>query len=86
MARAELIEDAGSADTVTIGCEVEVAEDGAEPERFRIVGSAEADPAQGLISNESPLGRALLGKRRGEYATFETPTGSELTFKTLRIA
>ena len=59
-----------SSDTVT------VAEDDGEPETFHIVGSAEADPRKGRISNESPLGRALLGKRVGDKATYNAPDGT----------
>ncbi len=86
LARAEIIEHAETADAVILGCEVTVAEDGADPEHFRLVGSAEADPTQGSISNESPLGRALLGKGVGDKATIRTPDGGTLTFRILGIA
>ena len=85
LARAEIIKDTAVTDSVTIGCQVTIAEDGADPERFRIVGSAEANPSDGLISNESPLGRALLGKRKGEAASFVNPDGEKLTFHVLSI-
>jgi transcription elongation factor GreA len=48
------------------------------------VGSAEADPAEGLISNESPLGRALMGCKVGETAEVAAPDGA-LVFKVVRI-
>jgi transcription elongation factor GreA len=54
------------------------------PETYHIVGSAEADPAQGLISNESPLGRALLGRKVGDTAEVNAPAGV-LTFKIVGI-
>ena len=58
------------------GCDVTVVERGTrDDEVYQIVGSAEADPRRGRISNESPVGRALLGKRVGEEATVKTPDG-----------
>ena len=56
------------------------------PEQFRIVGSAEADPIKGFISNNSPLGAALMGKRVGQSATYTAPTGTRMTFKVLKIS
>ncbi len=86
LSRSRLIESVDCDDEVTVGCQVTVAEKGGEtPEEFRIVGSVEADPGQGRISNESPLGKALLGKKQGEAATIVTPGGEELTFEILRI-
>jgi transcription elongation factor GreA len=84
--RAEVIEQPNGTDAVSIGCTVTVAEEGEGPESFRLVGSAEADPTQGFISIESPLGRALIGKRVGDSARIKTPDGSSLTFQVLDIA
>ena len=65
-----------ASDAVGIGSYVTVVERGTrDDEVYQIVGSAEADPARGRISNESPVGRALLGKRVGEEATVKTPDG-----------
>jgi transcription elongation factor GreA len=86
LSRAELIEPASGTDLVMIGSEVTVVEDGGPPESFRLVGSAEADPSGGLISNESPLGRALLGKRTGDQAAIETPDGATIVFRIVRVA
>lgn len=72
---AVLIEEEGPSDRVRLGSRVTVAERGEEPETFRIVGSAEADPGNGLISNESPLGEALLGHEVGEEVAVNTPGG-----------
>jgi transcription elongation factor GreA len=58
--------------------------DGAEPEQYTLVGSAEADPRHGYISNESPLGKALIGKRVGEDVTISAPAG-KLMFKITKI-
>ncbi|HOA25292.1 MAG: transcription elongation factor GreA [Aggregatilineales bacterium] len=66
----------GATDCVGLNSIVTVQEEGSEPERFHIVGSAEADPSLGKISDESPLGRSLLGKRVGESVTVKAPAGS----------
>ena len=71
---ATLIDEHTSSDHVQIGSTVKV--DGDEgPETFQIVGSAEAKPAAGKISNESPVGRALLGKKKGEKVFVKVPAG-----------
>jgi transcription elongation factor GreA len=72
---AVLIELNGPSDMVILGSCVTVVEDGLDPEAYTIVGSAEADPGQGRISNESPLGKALLGHGIGDKVSFETPGG-----------
>jgi transcription elongation factor GreA len=81
---AVLIEKNGSGDRVDLGCKVTVEEDGFEAETYHIVGSAEADPLNGKISNESPIGRALLGAKKGQVVTAETPNG-QLVFKVIKI-
>lgn len=64
----------GSGDTVAVGSTVHVElEEGLQ--NFQIVGSTEADPEQGKISNESPIGRALLGKKPGDEVEVEVPAG-----------
>jgi transcription elongation factor GreA len=72
-----LDEDAeGEAGEVRLGSRVTVIEDGFEDEEtFQIVGPAEADPMNGKISNLSPLGQALLGKRAGAKVRVVTPAG-----------
>ena len=81
---AVIIEDHASTAFVGIGSTVEVdSEDGKET--FRIVGSAEANPAEGRISNESPVGRALLGHRKGDKAQVSVPAGS-WTYKIVSIS
>lgn len=72
---AVLIETDGPSDTVVLGSRVTVVEDGFDPETYTIVGSAEANPGDGRISNESPLGSALMGQKVGDLVTFETPGG-----------
>lgn len=71
---------------VTLGSVVTVKQigDNGDTEQYSLVGSAEADPRQGRISNESPLGKALLGKRVGDEVTINAPAG-KLTFKIISI-
>jgi transcription elongation factor GreA len=76
MRNAEVLEDGGSgnAGIVSVGTTVVVDFDG-EEETYTIVGAVEAKPSLGRISNESPMGKALLGKRPGQVAQFPTPGG-----------
>jgi transcription elongation factor GreA len=62
---------------VEIGCTVllQNTTDGEEPERYTIVGSTEADPIEQKISNESPIGRAILGRRKGDKVEIHAPSG-----------
>ncbi len=76
LANAVLIEPKGPSNEIRLGSKVtitEVATD--EKDHYVIVGSAEADPAGGKISNESPLGKALLGHKLHEEVTVVTPDG-----------
>ena len=81
---AVIIEANGQSDTVILGSRVTVVEDGFDPETYTIVGSAEANPGDGRISNESPLGKALIGRKEGDRVTFETP-GGRVEMKLLSI-
>lgn len=64
-------------DEVSIGKDVTFLEDGEDdPETYTIVGSAESDPTAGKISNDSPIAKALLGKKKGDKVSIETPGGS----------
>ncbi|MFW6116047.1 MAG: transcription elongation factor GreA [Chloroflexota bacterium] len=69
---------------VDVGAHVTITEGDGSPETYRIVGSAEADPTKGLISNASPLGRALLGCRIGDKVTIDAPAGT-FEFKVVAI-
>jgi transcription elongation factor GreA len=62
-------------DLVRIGSRVTVADEDGQADVYAIVGSAEASPAQGKISNESPVGRALLGRRVGDSVEVIAPAG-----------
>lgn len=75
IANAVIIESDHAHDTVKLGSRVVVTGDDGEREEYTIVGSAEVNPRQGKISNESPVGRALLGLRVGEQAEVATPSG-----------
>jgi len=69
-------EDKPTDGTINFGSRVTVmAQDDDEPETYQVVGSAEADPTQGKISVESPLGKALLGRKAGDEIVVETPGG-----------
>lgn len=73
---AVIIDDNDDGDTrIQPGSLVTVQADGEPPETYRIVGAAEADPRNGRISNESPLGAALLGRRAGDRVRVTTPAG-----------
>ncbi len=81
---ATIIEENHSTTHVQIGSTVSVeSPDGVE--LFTIVGSAEAKPTEGRISNESPVGRALLGKKKGEKVVVRVPAG-DFTYKIVNIS
>jgi len=77
LAHATIIDAPKSAPTkVTLGCHVTLEEVGTgEKHDYQIVGSAEADPAKGKISNESPVGQAIMSRKRGETVEVTTPRG-----------
>jgi transcription elongation factor GreA len=88
LSKAVLIEDGtGPTDRVGLGSRVTVVEvDGeeGEPENYHVVGSAEADPVAGRISNESPLGRRLMGSKVGDIVKVNAPDGL-ISFKIVAI-
>lgn len=77
MRNAVVIEQTMGGDVVTIGSTFSVEIDN-QMREFTIVGSSEADPTNGKISNESPLGKAFLGKRVGEAVEIATPRGTSV--------
>jgi transcription elongation factor GreA len=83
----EIIEDVkGSAKTVVLGVKVKALDMEFDEEcEYRVVGSTEANPLEGKISDESPLGKALLGKNIGDEVVVDAPAG-ELKFKILEIS
>lgn len=83
---ARLIEDGGApGNLVALGKTVIIKEVGTDfNETYTIVGSLEADPQLGRISNESPLGKALLGKKKGQKVLVESP-GGQIKFEIIKI-
>ena len=74
-------ENRGPKDEVVLGCRVTVIEEGDhEPETFIIVGTTESDPKNGRISNESPVGQALMARKVGECVTVQAPA-RDIIFK-----
>lgn len=71
-------------DKVSIGSRITIQEESYDPETYHMVGPKEADPRDGRISHESPIGRALLGHKVGDVVTAQTPNGS-IVFKIIRI-
>jgi transcription elongation factor GreA len=72
ISNAEIVDSPNSKDEVTVGSTVIVDFSGRK-DTFKIVGSAESDPVNKLISNESPVGQALLGSKKGEIVNVKTP-------------
>ncbi len=83
---AQLIEESnnGKRDMVDIGATVTIQEEDYDPETYRVVGVKEANPREGKISHQSPIGKALMGKRVGEEVVVQTPGGT-MRFKVLDI-
>lgn len=80
-----IVEDEIDLDKINVGCKVKVFEIEFDEEmEFRIVGSTEANSLQNKISNESPVGKALLGKRVGDIVSVETQVGI-IQYKVLEI-
>ncbi|MCC6613647.1 MAG: transcription elongation factor GreA [Anaerolineae bacterium] len=78
---AVLIENDGASGVVGLGTRVTIVEDGVdEEETYTIVGAAEANPGERKISNESPVGSALLGHKKGDKVKVNTPSGA-MVFK-----
>jgi len=80
LSNAVIIEENGNKDHVQVGAHVKIVEKGTkDAEEYQLVGSAEANPLLGKISIESPLGRELLGKKKGDKVTVKAPDGA-ITF------
>ena len=75
-----------SKDVVSVGSTVRLRDvDAKQTVEYRIVGSAEANPAQLKLSNESPVGKAIIGRKKGETVEVTTPRGSKIKFKIMEI-
>ncbi len=73
-------------ETVMVGCRVKVRDEDGEEEEYSIVGSTEADPMEGKISDESAVGKGLIGKRVGEVAEITVPSGAVVRYEVLEIS
>ena len=82
--RTAVIIEKKHSDVVDVGTTVTIQEGDFDPETFYMVGAKEADPRNGRISNESPIGSALMGHRAGETVEANTP-GGKTKFKILKI-
>lgn len=82
--RTAVIVEKTNSDTVMVGCTVTIQEDNFPPETYHVVGAKEADPRNGKISNESPIGKALMEHKVGDVVETDTPDG-KIAFKILKI-
>lgn len=81
-----VVEDEVDLDKINIGCQVKLLDFEFDEElNFQLVGSTEANSLQGKISNESPLGLALIGKRVGDVVEVETPAGGTVQYRVIDI-
>jgi transcription elongation factor GreA len=82
--RMAVIVEKTQSDVVTVGSRVTVQEDNYDPEVYYVVGAKEADSRKGKISNESPIGNALMDHKAGDVVEAETPDG-KIKFKILKV-
>jgi transcription elongation factor GreA len=86
MRRANVVSGAVDTETVGVGVRVHVKDQkSGESRKFTIVGPTEADPAEAKLSNESPIGKALSGRKRGDLVTIDVPRGPKKKFKITKI-
>jgi len=86
LATAKIISESGTSGLIQIGSKVTIQEEGYdEKESFYIVGAVEANPSEGKISNESPLGHALLDHKKNDVVAVEAPDG-EFNVKILKVS
>jgi transcription elongation factor GreA len=85
LSSAQVLEQPQDTGAVQLGSQVVIVEGSRDPETYRIVDPAEADPALGFISYESPLGRVLIGRHTGESVTVQAPDGP-IVFQLLAVS
>jgi len=85
LANATIVDAPKRANRVSVGNAVTVAMADGSERTFTIVGPAEVNVSEGRISNESPVGQALIGARKGDTVTAEGPTGKQIQFTVLKI-
>ena len=86
LARATIIDAPKKNDKVTLGCKAVLESADGTKHEYQVVGSAEADPAADKISNESPVGAAILGHKKGDAVKVTTPSGKVLVYTIQSIA
>ena len=86
LANCTILETPRRSSVITFGHKVTVEDAQGRERAFTLVGTAEADPKQGKISNESPMGKALFGHKKGETVSFLSPTGKTLKYTITNIA
>lgn len=85
LANAQIVDTPKRTNKVVIGSTVTLADDSGRERVFTIVGGAEADTSQGKISNESPVGAAVLGHKKGDTIEYEGPTGRKMKFTLVKV-
>lgn len=85
LANAQVVDTPKKGNRVVIGSTVTLTDDDGRERVFTIVGGAEADSAQGKISNESPVGAAVLGHKKGDVIEYEGPTGRKMKFTLTKV-
>lgn len=85
LSNAVLIEGGESKGVIGVGSTITIQEKGRDPIDYFMVGAQEADPRNGRISNESPIGKALLGHAAGDSVDVETPGGT-IVFEILKVS
>jgi transcription elongation factor GreA len=86
LARATIIDTPKKSDKVNLGCKVELESNTGAKRVYQVVGSAEADPAADKISNESPVGAAILGHKKGDVVSVNTPSGKVIEYTIVSIS
>ena len=84
LATARVVSETDKFGAIQVGARVTIQEEEGDPEEYTIVGAAEANPRAGKISNESPLGKALINRMAGETVQVEAPAGA-FSVKILKI-
>lgn len=85
LANAQVVDAPKGGSKVVIGSTITLVDDRGTERTFTIVGGAEADSAEGRISNESPLGAAALGHKKGDKIAYVGPTGREMSFTLTKV-
>ena len=81
----EVIQERSSYDQVSLGANITIQEEGYPPETYHLVGRKEANPRNGKISHESPIGKALMGHKVGDVVKVELPNNNSTEFEILAI-